>query len=379
MADYNEITTISGIDVNTPVVGAAPISELDDAIRQVKGLLKAFLAVAHDDAGTIKANAVVTAALNNGAVSTDKLADLAVTSAKLATDAVETVKIKDGAVTSEKLASSAVGTTGLVDGSVSTAKLADDAVTTPKIAANAVDGAKLLSDPTVDANRAVSSNHIKNGAITAEKLAAASISADKLNVTGSNVLLWKGATLEAVQLGGVLGFDSLDTGTTPPTLKLKFASVTEAGELEYFRLEQRAASGTAGGGSTANTYVHRSGLWVEASDPYGLVVASGGSFTFAEDGTFLFRAALPAYSVGKHRARLWNTTTGGTLLLGTVAVASPGNQNMSYIQGMVAVAAGTVLKIEHWTELTVATNGFGLPLGISGEEELYGFIEAIKA
>lgn len=379
MADYNEITTISGIDVNTPVVGAAPISELDDAIRQVKGLLKVLLAVAHADDGAIKANAVVTAAINNGAVSTDKLADLAVTVAKLGTDSVETVKIKDGAVTSSKLAGDAVGTTGLIDGSVTTAKLAEGAVTTEKLAVNSVDGAKLLSDSTIDSNRAVSSNHIKNGAITAEKLAAASISADKLNVAETNVLLWKGATLQAVQLGGVIGFDSLDVGTTPPTLKLKFASTSESGELEYFRLEQRASSGTPGGASVASTYTHRSSFWTESADPYGLVVASAGSFTFADAGTFMFRAGLPAYSVGKHRARLWNTTTGSTLLLGTVAVASPGNQSMSYIQGMVAVAAGTVLKIEHWTELTVASNGLGLPATITGEEEIYGFIEAIKA
>lgn len=85
---------------------------------------------------TVKLNdlAVTTAKLNDSSVTTDKLNNLSVTSAKLADGSVTTVKISDSNITTAKIADDNVTTTKIADSNVTTAKLADGAVTTAKIA-----------------------------------------------------------------------------------------------------------------------------------------------------------------------------------------------------------------------------------------------------
>jgi len=63
----------------------------------------------------------------------------------------------------------------LASGSVVTASIADLAVTTAKLANDAVDNTKLKDDASTDANRAVTTNHIRNLAVTGPKLAASAI------------------------------------------------------------------------------------------------------------------------------------------------------------------------------------------------------------
>ncbi|WP_200845815.1 hypothetical protein [Mycolicibacterium vanbaalenii] len=66
---------------------------------------------------------VAPSTLNNGAVTTAKLADQAVTNAKLAAGAVQTTNIAAGQV----------GPTNLADDAVGTSKIADNAVTPAKV------------------------------------------------------------------------------------------------------------------------------------------------------------------------------------------------------------------------------------------------------
>jgi len=88
---------------------------------------------------------VVTADINDLAVTTAKVDDLAITTAKLADSAVSTAKIVDSAVTTGKLADSVVATAKIVDSAVTTAKIADTAVTDAKIA-NVAPGKILTGD-----------------------------------------------------------------------------------------------------------------------------------------------------------------------------------------------------------------------------------------
>ena len=67
-------------------------------------------------------------------------------------------------------------------GPVGTAEIADLAITTAKIADDAVDAAKLKDDGAVDANRAVTTNHIRDAAVTDAKVAAG-IAASKISGT----------------------------------------------------------------------------------------------------------------------------------------------------------------------------------------------------
>lgn len=81
----------SGADKNYSAGASTIVTIMVSAGREnrlVEGML-----VSHDQDGTLKDNAVVTA----------NITDANVTAAKLATDAVETAKIKNGAVTGEKL------------------------------------------------------------------------------------------------------------------------------------------------------------------------------------------------------------------------------------------------------------------------------------
>jgi hypothetical protein len=99
--------------------------------------------------------------LNDGDVTTPKLADGAVTAAKIATLAVNSARLAANAVTSEKLA----------DGAVTEDKIAAAAVTSGKIATNAVSSAKI-------ADEAVTSAKIPDAAITLAKIQ--NLSANKL-------------------------------------------------------------------------------------------------------------------------------------------------------------------------------------------------------
>ena len=97
--------------------------------------------------------------IEDGAVTTRKIADGAVTPAKLSEPLGE-ANIADDAVTSSKLASGSVRSTAIEDGSVTTPKLADLAVTTAKLASQAVTAEKVAP-----------------GSITSQKLSSDAVAA----------------------------------------------------------------------------------------------------------------------------------------------------------------------------------------------------------
>lgn len=66
-------------------------------------------------------------------------------------------------------------------GVIETGDIADDAVTQDKISNDAVGADQLRDDPSVDANRAVTTNHIRDGAVTSSKLAAGAITHSNLD------------------------------------------------------------------------------------------------------------------------------------------------------------------------------------------------------
>ena len=105
----------------------------------------------------------------DGKISADKLEDGTITSQKLAGASVETAKIADKAVTADKIADSAVGIAQLANDSVTADKLADGAVDRNAIKDEAVSTAKLFAG-------AVTTEKIKDASVTADKLAANAVS-----------------------------------------------------------------------------------------------------------------------------------------------------------------------------------------------------------
>jgi hypothetical protein len=109
----------------------------------------------------------------------------------------DTVNIRDSAITSEKLAADSVGPRELADGGIPTVALADGAVTTPKLADGAVTDPKIVSlawgkvtgapatlPPSGPATNDLSGSYpgpaIRDGAVTAAKLAAGAVGSSQL-------------------------------------------------------------------------------------------------------------------------------------------------------------------------------------------------------
>lgn len=95
------------------------------------------------------------------AVSTEKIQDGAVTSDKLATWAVKAANIEDGAVTSEKIGDNTISGSSITDNSIETSKIQNEAITTDKLAVYND------SDPENVILPAVSGANIQDGAVSA--------------------------------------------------------------------------------------------------------------------------------------------------------------------------------------------------------------------
>ena len=115
---------------------------------------------------------VQTRDIQNGAVTTAKLADDAVTTEKIKDGAVTTDKIADNSVTGEKFADNSI-TADKLEGTFSGEKIADNTLTGDKIQDNAVSGAKLI-DGTITTSK------IQDGAVTTEKLHDEAVTTAKL-------------------------------------------------------------------------------------------------------------------------------------------------------------------------------------------------------
>ena len=169
------------------------------------------LALAAVTTDKLSENAVTTSKIADGEVTTDKIADGAITAAKLgsgvspgggsggggtgtvgngsittiklATAAVTDVKIASGAVTTDKIADGAVTTNKIADGAVTTNKIADGDITTNKLADDSVSANKLTAEAVTEetiVDNAVTTDKIIDGAITTDKVVNAAITTDKL-------------------------------------------------------------------------------------------------------------------------------------------------------------------------------------------------------
>ena len=123
--------------------------------------------------------------LQDGAVTTEKLADDAITGAKIAAGAVDTVELAADAVTGAKIEDDAVDTEHIAALAVETAQIAVGAVDTAQLAADAVDGTKIEDD-------AVDNEHIAALAVDTAQLEANSVKTAKIadaNITGAKMSL----------------------------------------------------------------------------------------------------------------------------------------------------------------------------------------------
>ena len=100
----------------------------------------------HDHDGVNSKTLSPAAVVENDSIITAKIQDGAVTGDKIAANAVTTAKLADGAVTGAKIPAQNITTTHLADENVTAPKIADGAVTAGKIGAGAVTAVALNAD-----------------------------------------------------------------------------------------------------------------------------------------------------------------------------------------------------------------------------------------
>ncbi len=171
---------------------------------------------------TVANNAITSAKILDGAIATTDLADGSVSSAKIADGTIGTADLANASVTDakisnvapEKLTQSGATTnqvlkwngtawapqtdtqgvtsitagTGLSGGTIISAG-------TIAIATNGVTATELRSDAATDANRAVTTNHIRDNAITTSKITDGSVTSTKLSNSGVTAGVYGSATL----------------------------------------------------------------------------------------------------------------------------------------------------------------------------------------
>lgn len=190
------------------------------------------------------------------AVTTAKVAALAITEGKLAANSVATAKIVDLAVTTAKLAALAVTEEKLAGEAVSAAKIKALAVTAAKLAAEAVETGKI-------ANLAVTAAKLAASAVEEAKIKDGAVTSRKLKLTGGIVDASENLALEEAY-ADVPGTEKAITPAVASILKVTavFAKTTgttntAVGTLAVDGVEQTITAVAGSGAATTATQVYR--------------------------------------------------------------------------------------------------------------------------
>lgn len=363
---YDPITKISQLDPTKPA-GTEPVSNLDDAIRQLAGFLQTFLAVSHDDDGGLLSGSVTESAVGSGSIPPSalmpgidggKLLSYSVDDPQIADNAIKQRHIVDGAVGENQLAALAVTAAKLALLAVEEANLAANAVTTTKIADLAVTAAKIAS---------VDGGKLQAGTVEA---AAHEVDADIVSAAqpGLVVLNPSGAANNAAAVVGGVLTATLNTGTTPPTLTFAFAGSGPTDTAGVALFEQTAS------GDTALSWTSRTNTWTRR---FGDSVASesGSGITVSLAGTYLVFFGGMGYSCDGHQTRLM--VGASDRAYGNVAFAAAGAQTMSEGCAVLALNAGDVITLQTLADVVKTSNGQGYtPTGMTTN---VGYVRLISA
>jgi hypothetical protein len=259
-------TVATGNTINTALLedGSVTSNKLaSGSVSAVKiadsGVTNAKLAANSVDSVQLVASGVVAGKLATDAVVTINIADSAITGAKIATAAVSGVHIVDGSITQSKLASGSIATAYIADSGVTQVKLAANAVATVNITDGNVTTAKLASGSVTLAKLSLSSGELSGAVITASSIPSGSYASGSIPTAAiaDNVITF--AKIQQVASGVLLGRASAGSGN------VESITLTEAGRallddtdaaaqrttLGLSTMAVQAASGVAITGGTA--------------------------------------------------------------------------------------------------------------------------------
>lgn len=198
------------------------LDDIDAAIEEIEGNINPLIIETSIDDGAVTTpkiadGNVTEAKIADASITTSKLGSTSVTAAKLAANAVTSTKILNGAVSSEKLADSSVTEAKLVDSSVSTDKLVDESVTEAKLAQDVLD----KFDQNIPLRLSVSTFSSKRVRIEAADIPLEDLTRRALG-TGKSLITFDGLEIDMVtgntySLSNVLVGSNVYTFPTPST------------------------------------------------------------------------------------------------------------------------------------------------------------------
>jgi len=164
----------------------------------------------------------------------------------------------------------------------------------------------------------------------------------------------------------------LNEGGSEKTKKITYTNL----QPSYVKVSDVKSSGVAGGTFTKDAWRTRD-LNTEDSDSDNVCTLSSNQITLLP-GTYICSIMCPAYRVANNKARLRNTTTPTTILVGITCWAnSSDGWSPAAVNGKFTIAAGQVLEVQHYCDETRTSNGFGTQTGF-GEDEVFTTVEFWK-
>jgi hypothetical protein len=190
------------------------------------------------------------------------------------------------------------------------------------------------------------------GAAGANGVTGATGAAGANGVTGATGVAGANGATGPTGAAGAVGATG-PTGVTGATGSTGAQGIQGAAGLsDYAIFQEQQASGVNGGTFTSGSWVTRT-LNTTAVTVGTAITLAGNQITLAP-GTYYIKAYVPAYLAGVHQARLYNTTSAATAIVGTSAV-----DDYSIIEGFVTVASTSVFEIQHQCTTTRVADGLG--------------------
>ena len=133
---------------------------------------------------------------------------------------------------------------------------------------------------------------------------------------------------------------------------------------------------THGGTATSGAFRTRD-LNTEIADPDGIVSIASNQFTLGA-GTYLIEAEAPSYRIEYNQLRLYNATTSSSVQVGRSMYSDPtGNvYTVGSVAARVTITGNTAFEIQHRTQQTLASFGFGIAANFGSE--IYAIVKIFK-
>ncbi len=141
-------------------------------------------------------------------------------------------------------------------------------------------------------------------------------------------------------------------------------------------IRDEKATNTAGGGSTASTWVQRSLNTISISN--GTWVTLGTNTFTLSAGKYYITASAPARQNGNHKIRLFNVTNSTSDIIGGNQSSTTATGNDASLSGFVTPASAITYQLDHYSSSSQATTGFGVATNATGIIEVYTTVTIFK-